>query len=440
MDTTIKNVSTIEQKENLVNTIPIILIVDEDQDDLQSMSEIISLKFPHSCILCASSVSEAMTTIIESPPVIALLAIQIDNENGIDLLAWIKIRAPYCQCLMMMPQQDSEKVLQTKTHADDFYFKPIEPQAFLESLASHLKKAINESTVRNTNATSGSVFELSNQMMFILDAAGRVEEINKAALSYFNCSKETAIGIQIFDLPWPRAVIPILHALTAQTLFAGNAAYEVAADHIRAGVFLDMKMVRYGRDYDTRIFLEARNLGACSNGKEGVIEALINDPLTGVLNRSSFFAQTKRVMELNHKNKGIALLFIDIDKFKRINDQHGHILGDLVIRDIAKRVLGCIKATDLIGRFSGDEFLVLISNFNNRKDLEIIAERILARISKPINIDGIIINASVSIGITMSSTNETDLNERIEQADHAMYQAKQNGRNSYFFYNEEVTI
>ena len=440
MDTTIKNVSTIEQKEYLVNTIPIILIVDEDQDDLKSMSEMISLRFPLSRILCASSVNEAMTIIIESPPVIATLAIQVDKQTGIDLPAWIKIRAPYCRCLMINTDRDTKKRIQAQIHADGIYFKPIEPYTFLESFSKHLKNAIHQSTSQNTKTAPALVFELSNQMMFILDDAGRVEEINQAALSYFNRSKKSTIGIQIFDLPWPGAVMPILHALTAQTLFAGNAAYEAAADNIRAGVFLDMRMVRYERDNDTKIFLEVRNLGACSKGKEGVIEALINDPLTGVLNRSSFFAQTKRVMELNQKNKAIALLFIDIDKFKRINDQHGHILGDLVIRDIAKRVLGCIKATDLIGRFSGDEFLVLISDFNNRKDLEIIAERILARISKPINIDGIIINASVSIGITMSSTNETDLNERIEQADHAMYQAKQNGRNSYFFYNEEVTI
>ena len=152
------------------------------------------------------------------------------------------------------------------------------------------------------------------------------------------------------------------------------------------------------------------------------------DNLTGVHNRTHFLLEVNSYI---YSSKKFAILFLDLDGFKNINDTVGHNIGDEVLKTIAQRLKKIITDNDIISRFGGDEFLILINNHNNIED---ILDKILSEIKKPIIIDNKEYKVSASIGVSIYPDNSTDINELIKQADIAMYEAKKSGKDKYIFY------
>ncbi len=162
------------------------------------------------------------------------------------------------------------------------------------------------------------------------------------------------------------------------------------------------------------------------------------DPLTNIYNRTAFLtAMEKAVYETDRKFSKLALLFIDIDGFKEINDTFGHDIGDQVLRIIAKRLRNSIQESDLLARFAGDEFIVTLKNIQNHDIAQKIATNILYNLSKPFSIqDNIEIYVTASIGISIYPDDTDDLQELIKHADLAMYAIKQKSKNNFKFYKE----
>ena len=165
-----------------------------------------------------------------------------------------------------------------------------------------------------------------------------------------------------------------------------------------------------------------------------------HDYLTGLPNRVQF---QERVQEMtsksDHNHYSTAILFIDLDNFKNINDSFGHDIGDKVINITAKRIQGCIRTDDFLARFGGDEFVVLIDHYDDKDDLEAIASHIINCISDPIEIERRNMFVSCSIGISIYPNDTVSFQDFIKYADTAMYKAKERGRNNYQFYSTDMT-
>jgi diguanylate cyclase (GGDEF)-like protein len=165
-----------------------------------------------------------------------------------------------------------------------------------------------------------------------------------------------------------------------------------------------------------------------------------HDYLTGLPNRVQF---QKRVQEItsksDHNHRSVAILFIDLDNFKNINDSFGHDIGDKVIDIAAERIQGCIRKDDFLARFGGDEFVVLIDYFDDKDDLESIASHIISCISDPIEIERRSMFVSCSIGISIYPDDTVSFQDFIKYADTAMYKAKERGRDNYQFYSTDMT-
>ena len=163
------------------------------------------------------------------------------------------------------------------------------------------------------------------------------------------------------------------------------------------------------------------------------------DLLTGLPNRNMLNYQLKKaVANIGRYEQGVAVLFLDLDDFKKVNDSHGHGEGDKLLIEAANRVRLCVKNVDLACRFGGDEFVVVLSHIKTIEDVKPIADDILERFKAPIKIGSSIFYVSTSIGIAFSNDVSVKAEQLVSHADIAMYEAKDNGGGKYHIYHSEM--
>jgi diguanylate cyclase (GGDEF)-like protein len=133
---------------------------------------------------------------------------------------------------------------------------------------------------------------------------------------------------------------------------------------------------------------------------------------------------------------GAALLYMDLDQFKSINDSMGHSAGDIVLKEIAKRLVGCVRKDDSVFRIGGDEFAILLEDICTRQEIEIVAERVLSSVSKSIMVSGFPFKVGISIGISIYPDDDADYDMLLRKADTAMYFIKKGSCNGYLFYSD----
>ena len=163
------------------------------------------------------------------------------------------------------------------------------------------------------------------------------------------------------------------------------------------------------------------------------------DPLTDLPNRRSFFDRFNHSLAQAERYKHlVALLFIDLDDFKEVNDTLGHDIGDLLLKEVTKRLQDCLRKSDVPARMGGDEFTVILTQIANTQDAEIVAQRIVESIARPYYIGGHECKIGVSIGITLYPSDGDDMEELLRKADFAMYNAKKAGNDVRFFLHDET--
>lgn len=185
------------------------------------------------------------------------------------------------------------------------------------------------------------------------------------------------------------------------------------------------------------------SLAITSSGRQQAQEQLRvmanYDPLTNLANRGMLHEQIRHAIEMaRRQQKELAVLFVDLDHFKKINDSLGHHVGDRVLRSIAKRVVRCVRAADTVARLGGDEFTVLLEEIENLETVITIAERIIAAVSETLVLGEQEINLSCSIGISHFPRDGDSVERLLQNADAAMYRAKKLGRNRYQFFTEDL--
>ncbi|WP_372624889.1 diguanylate cyclase domain-containing protein [Arsukibacterium sp.] len=165
-----------------------------------------------------------------------------------------------------------------------------------------------------------------------------------------------------------------------------------------------------------------------------------HDLLTGLANRQMFLEQLKRQFALYKRQPevGMALLFLDLDRFKLINDTLGHHIGDAFLIETSKRILSAVREHDLAARLGGDEFVVLLQNLQGEHDAEDIAQRIIEKVREPYYLEGQQVNSGVSIGIALMQAEYGNGEQLLRDADAAMYHAKALGRGRYAIFQDKM--
>jgi len=164
------------------------------------------------------------------------------------------------------------------------------------------------------------------------------------------------------------------------------------------------------------------------------------DALTGLPNRTVFFDHmTMAIASAFRNGKCFAVMFVDLDRFKDVNDSLGHMVGDELLKMVGKRLKSSIRKIDTVARFGGDEFTIILPEINHDHDAAVISEKILERLSSPFTVEGQELFVGASIGITVYPNDAKDEITLLRNADMAMYRAKEEGRNTYRFFSPEMS-
>jgi diguanylate cyclase (GGDEF)-like protein len=164
-----------------------------------------------------------------------------------------------------------------------------------------------------------------------------------------------------------------------------------------------------------------------------------HDPLTDLGNRAIFTEQLGHALARSERyKKGLAVLFVDIDRFKIVNDTLGHTAGDRMLQECARRLKDCLRGSDTVARLGGDEFVVMIEDFSGPRDAIAVAQKILTHLGRPLVLEAQEIIPSASIGIAIAPDDGADAEMLLKNADIAMYRAKDQGRNNYQFYSAHM--
>lgn len=160
-----------------------------------------------------------------------------------------------------------------------------------------------------------------------------------------------------------------------------------------------------------------------------------HDHLTGVLNRTELKPALKQAISTCSKDSKLAVIFIDINKFKKLNDEYGHLIGDQILIETAKRITSSVRADDDVYRYGGDEFVIITHNIAKYRYVNAMITHLLARFDNPFVLEQLTLNISLSIGVALAPDHSLNHQHLLKLADQAMYQAKHESKNSYHIHN-----
>jgi diguanylate cyclase (GGDEF)-like protein/PAS domain S-box-containing protein len=177
------------------------------------------------------------------------------------------------------------------------------------------------------------------------------------------------------------------------------------------------------------------DISAFKTSEDKLIQLAFYDPLTSLPNRNLFQDRLNHTLTQACREEGrFALCFIDLDGFKEINDNYGHLIGDAVLLETARRLKACVRASDTVARLAGDEFTIIADKADNITGIAAVAKKIMDTMAEDFNIDGHKISCGVSIGIAVYPESGTDAETLLNSADTAMYEVKKTGKNGFRFH------
>ena len=308
-----------------------------------------------------------------------------------------------------------------------------------EMLSSFMAQQLqSEQELRKREAELQMVLQNANDAYVCIDHNGVIRDWNQQAEQTFGWSSQEAIGRRLDEMIIPVTMreahrAGLRHYLATGELNVLNRRVELTAVR-RDGTPLPVEVRVSPLSIDGKTIFSAF-LHDITERKQ--VEAIreheaTHDPLTGLLNRRGMFdLLSQAIARVKRTRASLALLFIDLDGFKQINDTHGHEAGDAVLREVAARLQASIRQTDTAARLGGDEFTVILENIKHGiSDANMLAQKILETLQHPIQLDSVTATISASIGISMHHPDdERSADQLVNAADSAMYTAKHAGKN-----------
>jgi diguanylate cyclase (GGDEF)-like protein/PAS domain S-box-containing protein len=288
-----------------------------------------------------------------------------------------------------------------------------------------------------------TVFKSIDEGVIIIDPVGHIQAVNPALCRMTGWTAEELVGhsmakLESSELP-PETYLALRQALESEGRWQGELP-QTRKDGSHLTAWIDFNAVR---DEQGRLSHFVAVLSDITRRKESEEELryLANyDTLTGLPNRSLFQQKLESALqEARHSGNRVALLFGDLDQFKQVNDTLGHAVGDLLLQEASRRLLGSVRRVDTVARLGGDEFTVLLHEVASQEAVVRVADRIMRAFQQPFVLDTQELDISTSLGISLYPDDGGDGQTLLKHADTAMYEAKEKGRSCYCFYTQAMS-
>ena len=288
-----------------------------------------------------------------------------------------------------------------------------------------------------------TVFQSAASAIMVTDATGVIQSVNPAFTTITGYLPEEAIGrtpnLLKSDRNEAKFFASFWHSLAENGRWSGEM-WQRRKNHETYPAWESIETVH---DSDGRITHYVAFFSDITQRKLAEQEIFFRanyDPLTGLPNRSLLHERLDQALKQARRNqRRVALMLLDLDRFKQVNDTQGHAWGDVLLCQTAERLKTCVRETDTIARYSGDEFVVVLPDVPHDPDVNAIAEKIIERVSEPFDLNDNVIRIGVSIGIVLYPDHGSDAPTLLRCADLAMYQAKSSGRNTYRKYESAMS-
>lgn len=313
--------------------------------------------------------------------------------------------------------------------------KPIRSVGTVQDITEHIKK---EETLR----LYASVFERSGEAIIITNEKNEIIATNEAFHKLTGFNQQEALGKNPYTLVAAQSTSAsnqfIWRDLAENSFWQG----EMSSRHKDGHTYTAWLYITAVRDVDNKIINYIASFADITEHKAALdrIQHLAHhDMLTDLPNRLSLIERLKQAVNTAQRNKEIiGIMFIDLDRFKIINDTLGHHIGDLLLVEVSQRLKACVRNNDIVARLGGDEFVVALLELKNIDATFPIADKILSTVGEPYVLEGHQIHSSPSIGIAFYPDNGNDISSVMKNADIAMYHAKSKGRNNYQFFESSM--
>jgi diguanylate cyclase (GGDEF)-like protein/PAS domain S-box-containing protein len=317
------------------------------------------------------------------------------------------------------------------------------PQQFISVVHDLSARRAAELALRESEEKFRQLADNIPEIFWITDSRQR-------KLHYLSPGFETLTGMCLADvMRRPRSWLKVVHAEDRERVRLARKALPKAEYNVEYRIVLSDGSIRWVhdqafpvRDGNGNVYRIA-GIGADVTHRKEAEEKLVYlahyDGLTGLPNRVLFFDRLRQTLAHAARREVIAaVMFLDLDRFKVVNDTLGHGVGDDLLRQVAQRLSACTRVGDTVARFSGDEFVLIVNDLQGAEDARHIAQKVLVAFANPFKVGGHEIFVSTSIGISLYPSDCEDEQTLLKNADTAMYRAKESGRNNFQFYTREM--
>lgn len=285
------------------------------------------------------------------------------------------------------------------------------------------------------NITYKKIFDSLQMGMITIDESGQILLANTEAGKLFTTDMDMLLNSKLTEFV-PDAEAKLI-------LNPGEEMREspcIRATGLRNGEHFPLEITISTSDMGSNlsVVLLMKDITEIQKAEEDLKRQAFFDTLTKIPNRTLF--EDRSIIALNQAGRDkdkVAIIFIDLDGFKKINDTLGHEAGDVMLKEFALRLSNCARISDTVSRYGGDEFTVLMPRIKTKEDAAILANRILESNTQEIRFNGNKLFPQTSIGISIFPSDGTSFDELLHHADSAMYEAKGSGKNTYKFFNSE---
>ncbi len=440
-----------------------ILVVDDDARMLRSVKDLLSA-YGYDC-LTAGGGAEALEMLAERSVDLLLLDLNMPGVNGYQVLKEAEESYPSTDVIIVSGETSFDGATQALRHgARDFLRKPYVPDELIRAIENTATRRRMEQKIQLMNRQLASseqryrfIVNNSPDIIYMLDGEGRFTFVNERISSLLGYRESELTGNHYSTL---------VHKEDQET--ARNTFNERRTGK-RASHNLEFRLLRKEQKdctpfYDSRsITVELSAMGVYRDEEErpgrqfigtyGVIRdiserkraeelvtfQLYHDLLTKLPNRTLFRDRLKLAIAQARRNQSqLAVMYLDMDRFKIINDSLGHLVGDQLLQSVAIKLRDCLRDSDTLARVGGDEFNLLLPNISSNRDAATIASKILAELEKPMVLEGVEVFISFSIGIAIYPQDGETIDSLVKHADTAMYHVKDRGKKNFEFYDPSM--
>jgi len=408
------------------------------EDDESIRSELaLFLKRRVGTLILANDGQEAWSKFSEKSVDIVITDIKMPRMDGVMLASKIKEQSPSTPILITTAFEQTDYLIDAiRIGVDKYIIKPIDTSLLMRDLIACVKQSHADQQLELIN----KLFDNNKEGIIVTDKSNSILMVNKAFSDITGYLPDDVIGETPNLLASGRHDGTFYEQMWQEINSQGSWQGEIWDKRKNGEIFpqwMSISTLLNDAGQVSNYMAMFSNISQWKADEERLKYLATHDVLTGLPNRSTLYDLMSLSFANADRNKeSVAILFVDLDNFKPVNDNYGHHVGDILLQNISKRLTMTLRSGDTISRLGGDEFIIVLTNAENSDDLSATVVKIQQAIAKPMEVAGHHLSVSSSIGISLYPEHSKYAERLINYADTAMYQAKESGNNNYIFYQK----